>query len=291
MNPLTLVYGLPLISPARLSQQSSFSASLNVSNTINTEDKANETLFIDGETTELNLIYSFPVDDKTLARIRLPLISHDAGSLDSFIDDFHQSFGFPEGDRPNFANNQFLFLYQLNNTDIIRIDQANQGVGEITIDFGYQVYANSNEAGSLWSSVKLPTGDSKKLTGSEQFDVAIWYATENRFQTEWTRYYNLGLLITEEADILPGLQKTEIVFGTAGIEWQTTAEVTLNIQLDFHSAFYNSKTKFLGDSIQISSGGHIQLFAKGRLDIVVIEDIYVGASPDVTFQLGYSQLF
>ena len=291
MNPLTLVYGLPLVSPARLSQQSSLSASLNVSNTINAEDKNNETLFIDGETSELNLLYSFSINDRSSFRIRLPFISHEAGSLDSFIDDFHETFGFPEGDRPNFANNQFLFLYQLNNTDIIRMDQPNNGIGDITIDLAYQAYANDKAAGSIWSSIKLPTGDGNKLTGSEEIDVAVWYAAENRFHAEWSRYYNIGLLITGEADILPDMQKTNIYFGTAGIEWQTTAIVSLNIQLDFHTAFYNSKTTFLGDSVQISSGGHIQLSTNSQLDIVVVEDIYVGASPDVTFQLGYSLTF
>ena len=291
MNPLTLVYGLPLVSPARLTQQSTLTASLNVSNTINTEDKNNEVLFIDGETSELNLMYFFPVNEKSSFRIRLPFISHEAGSLDSFIDDFHQTFGFPEGDRPDFANNHFLFLYQLNNTDVIRIDQANNGIGDISIDLAYQAYANDKQAGSVWSSIKLPTGDSKILTGSEEIDVAVWYATEYQFHPEWSRYYNIGLLIAGKSDILPGLQKTDIYFGTAGIEWQTTAVVTLNIQLDFHTAFYETNTTFLGDSIQISSGGHIKLSANSRLDIVVVEDIYIGASPDVTFQLGYNQTF
>lgn len=291
MNPLTLVYGLPLVSPARLSQQSSFGVSLNVSNTINTEDKNNELLLIDGETSELNLIYSFPVNDKSSFRIRLPFISHEAGSLDSFIDDFHQTFGFPEGDRPNFANNQFLFLYQLNNADVVRIDQANSGIGDVSFDLAFQAYANNKQAGSLWSSIKLPTGDSETLTGSKEIDVAVWYATEYQFHPDWSRYYNIGLLIAGKSDILADLQKTDIYFGTAGIEWQTTAAVTLNIQLDFHTAFYETQTTFLGDSIQISSGGHIQLSASSRLDIVVVEDIYIGASPDVTFQLGYNLTF
>jgi len=291
MNPLTLVYGLPLVSPARLSQQSTFSASLNVSNTINTEDTNNEQLFIDGETSELNLIYSFPVSDKSSITIRLPVISHNAGSLDSFIDDFHQAFGFPEGDRPNFAADQFLFLYQQNNADILRVDQANNDIGDLSVEMAFQTFANTNAAGSLYSSIKLPTGDSELLTGSGEIDVAVWYADEHRYKADWTRYYNIGLLITGDTDILPGLQKTNIYFGTAGIEWQTTASLSLNIQLDFHTAFYNSDTRFLGDSVQISSGGHIHFSRDSRLDIVVVEDIYIGASPDVTFQLGYSQSF
>ncbi|MCK4707030.1 MAG: DUF3187 family protein [Gammaproteobacteria bacterium] len=289
LNPLTVVYGLPLVSPARL-PETRLSLSLNVSNTINVEDKANESLYIDGETSELNLIYLFAVNEKTTLRLRLPFISHGAGSLDSFIDDFHGVFGFPEGSRPSVDNNQFLFLYQQNNIDLIRIDEANDGIGDIAIDAGYQLYAKSDIAASLWSSLKLPTGDENLLTGSGKTDVAIWYAAENNFTPNWSRYYNIGLLLPGNSDILPDQQKQEVYFGTAGIEWRTTNIVTLNIQFDFHTAFYQSDTKFLGDSIQISSGGHIKLTSNSRIEIVVIEDIQVGASPDVTFQLGFSLL-
>jgi len=289
LNPLTVIYGLPQVSPARL-PDNRISLSLNVSNTINVEDKTSESLYIDGETSELNLIYLFSVNEKTSLRLRLPFISHAAGSLDSFIDDFHGTFGFPEGVRPDYTNDQFLFLYQQNNIDLIRLDEANDGIGDFAIDAGYQLYANSEKAASIWSSLKLPTGDEDLLTGSGKFDVAIWYAAENNFKADWSRYYNIGLLLTGISDILPEQQKEEIYFGTAGIEWRTTESVTLNIQFDFHSAFYNSDTKFLGNSIQISSGGHIKLSTKSRIEIVVIEDIQVGASPDVTFHLGYSQL-
>jgi len=291
LNPLTLVYGLPLVSPARLSPLSSFSASLNVSNTINVEDKTNETLFIDGETSELNLIYSFPFSSKTSFRIVMPFIKHQAGSLDGFIDDFHALFGFPEGDRPEHPSDQFLFHYQLNNNDVIRIDQPNSGPGDIKIETAYQLYDLGNQVGSLWSSLKLPTGDSQKLTGSDRIDVAVWYAAENNYLADWSYYYNLGLLLTGKSDIIPDRQNTDVYFGTGGIEWRVADIVTLNIQLDFHTAFYQSKTRFLGDSVQISSGGHIKVSPQSRLEIVVVEDIYVGASPDVTFQLGYTLMY
>lgn len=292
LNPLTLVYGLPLVSPARLPESTSLTVSYNVSNTINTESEGNEQLFIDGETTELNFIFFYPLSDKTQLRIRLPVMSHDAGTLDGFINDFHQAFGFPEGDRPDYPNNQFLFHYQLNGNDVINLDQATgNGAGDVTIDYAYQLYATSIASGSIWSSLKLPTGDEDSLNGSGRVDVAIWYAAENWFAPDWSNYFNLGLLLVGKADVIPGRQNSEVLFGTGGIEWQLTPAVALNVQLDFHSAFYQSKTTFLDDSVQISSGGHISLSDKSRIEIVVVEDIYVGASPDVTFQLGFSHLF
>lgn len=293
LNPLTLVYGLPLISPAKLPApgQSFFSASFNFSNTLNVEDTTNENLFIDGETNELNLIYLFSINDKTRMRLRIPFISHRAGSLDNFIDDFHDTFGFPGGKRPDYPIDQFLFSYTRDGVERLHMDKPNNGIGDISIDAAYQLYADSSQAGSVWTSIKLPSGDDKLLTGSGKLDASLWLSAESNFAQDWSNYYNIGLLIPGKSNILPELQKSEVYFGTAGIEWRAMDNLTLNIQLDFHSAFYQSKTKFLGDSVQISSGGHIRLSTSQRIEIVVVEDIYVGASPDVTFQLGYSQLF
>lgn len=293
LNPLVIIYGLPLASPARLptQDQSFFSASLNTSNTINVEDNASENIFIDGETNELNLSYLFSFNESTRLRIRVPFISHNAGSLDSFIDDFHDTFGFPEGERGNYPNDQFLFSYSKDGTELLRVENANSGVGDINIDAAYQIYSTPSQSGSLWTNLKLPSGDDSLLTGSGGIDVSIWFAAEKTIKKDWQRYYNVGLLLTSNSGILSSLQKNEIIFGTTGIEWQATNHVTFNIQLDFHTAFYKTQTKFLGHSIQISSGGHIKLNNNQRIEIVVVEDLLVGASPDVTFQLGYSQTF
>ena len=293
LNPVTAIFGLPLISPARLpaSDKSFFSASLNLTNTLNVEDHANENIFIDGETNELNLIYLFSISDKTRIRLRIPFISHNAGSLDDFIDDFHSTFGFPEGERPDYPNDQLLFSYTKDGVELIHLEEPNQGIGDISIDTAYQLYADSTRAGSVWANVKLPTGDSDLLTGSGNIDVSTWFSAEEIFAQDWSRYYTIGVLVPGRSDILPEQQKDIVIFGSRGYEWQVADKVALNVQLDFHTAFYQSHILFLSGSIQLSMGGHIKLSDNQRIELVVIEDLLPGASPDVTFQFGYSQLF
>lgn len=293
LNPLTAIFGLPLITPARLPavDKRFFSASFNRANTINFEEKANETLFIDGEISELNLIYSFSVDDKTRLRFRVPFITHNAGSLDSFIDDFHSIFGFPEGERPNYLSDQLLFSYTKDNVELIHLEEANQGIGDISIETAYQLYADANHAGSVWTSIKLPTGDSDLLTGSGNIDASLWFSAEEIFAPDWSSYYTIGLLILGKSDILQKQQEDAVIFGTKGYEWQVADYIALNVQLDFHTAFFQSDTLFLSGGVQLSMGGHIKLGHEQRIEIVVVEDLLPGSSPDVTFQLGYSLLF
>ena len=294
LNPLTIVYGLPLATAPSLINAGTMalSASLNISNTINVENPGNENLFIDGETTQLNLIVDYGINDKWQLRLRLPFMRHGAGSLDGFIDDFHDFFGFPQGHRPNYPNDQFSFLYQIDSVDQIRINQASQGFGDISMDTGYQLHRDQWGASSIWASVKLPTGDPEQLNGSGAADLALWWAAEQRFASAWHRYINLGVLWLGDGDVLAGQQRTQVLFGTAGLQWRVIPRLSLNLQFDFHSAFYeNTSLEFLGDSIQISSGGHIQLSRDSRLEIAVIEDIQVGASPDVTFHFTLHSQF
>lgn len=293
LNPLTLVFGLPLISPASLpdSGQQSVSASWNISNTLNVETTATEYLFIDGETQQLNLTYQYGINAHWATRLRLSLIGHSSGELDDFIDSYHQVFGFPEGQRPNYANNNLLFQYQLNSSDQIYYNQAHQSVGDFSAELSYQLEKSIHSASSLWFGIKLPTGDSSTLSSSGATDLSLWYAFDSQLSPFWSHYYNIGLLFTGKGDILPAQQRSEVLFGSAGLELRYFKNVTLNIQLDYHSGFYDSNTDFLGDSIQISSGGHIKLDPRSRLEIVVIEDIQVGASPDVTFQFSFTHGF
>lgn len=294
LNPLTIVYGLPLATAPSLinADTMALSASLNISNTINVENPGNENLFIDGETTQLNLIVDYGINEVQQLRLRIPFIRHGAGSLDGFIDDFHDFFGFPQGHRPNYANNQFSFLYQVNSVDLIHIDQANQGIGDISLDSGYQIRRDQWGASSIWASLKLPTGDAEQLNGSGAADLALWWASERSFAHDWHRYLNLGVLLLGHGEVLANQQRSKVLFGTAGLQWRVIPVLSLNVQLDFHSAFYDDTSlEFLGDSIQISSGGHIRLSHDSRLEIAVIEDIQVGASPDVTFHFTWVSQF
>jgi hypothetical protein len=184
-----------------------------------------------------------------------------------------------------------LFQYQQNGSDLLYFDTAGQAVGDFSAELAYQLSKTAVSASSIWLGIKLPTGDSNWLSSSGAVDVYVSYALDRQISSQWSHYYNIGLLFTGNSDILPSLQRNEILFGNAGLEWRYFENVTLNVQLDFHSQFYDSRTTFLGDSIQLSSGGHIKLAPRSRLEIVVAEDIQVGASPDVTFQLSFTHEF
>ena len=290
-NPLTLIYGLPLPTAARLSthQQWQLTTSLNISNTINAEVNANELLLIDVETYQLNLLLDYGLSKNWMLRFHLPMLAHSSGFLDSWIDSYHDTLNLPQHIRPSYPVDQLHIYYQSNGTTLVNVQQRATGIGDLSMQLGYQLFSLADSNLSYWASLKLPTGDIDKLTGSGSIDLAFWLSADNRLNNDNWLYGNLGLMFMSDSDGLQAVQKNTLLFANAGFQLQAWEIILLKLQLDSHSAFYDTKTKFLGPVVQLTFGGTI-LFDSSTLNISISEDIQTLASPDVTFNLSWKIL-
>ena len=283
-----MVYGLPLPTAARITeyQQSQLLTSLNISNTINGEQPGNEILFIDVESYQLNLLFDYGISKNWALKIQAPFISHDQGYMDSWIDSYHDALGLPEGVRPLHPRDQLHIEYQNNGSSLINIQQSQSGIGDISLQAGYQTTKEKDFNLSYWVSLKLPTGDANKLTGSDHTDIALWIATDKNLQDDLSLYANVGLLYMTGSNVLKSQHKNTVAFATTGMQGQPWENIILRFQFDMHSAFYDSATDFLGSVIQLTFGGSI-LFDSSSLDIAIAEDIQAGTSPDVNFNITW----
>jgi uncharacterized protein DUF3187 len=288
-SPFALIFGLPLASSAKLlqSNQSRWISSLNISNTINSQAKNNESLFIDVETLNINFIYDYGLKENWMLRVQLPYITHSGGFLDSAIDGYHQALGLPEDIRPDFPRDQIDINLSQNNTSLVNMNSRQSAVGDISIQMAWQAQQSSQGAVSYWLSLKLPSGDADKLTGSGGTDLAAWSAMNYRLNdTRWL-YAQAGLLYMSDSDLFASIQNNWAVFGNAGIKFQPWEKIELKTQLDAHSAFYDSNLEFLDHVLQLTFGGSYLINKSHKLDFAVVEDIKNGASPDVNFNISW----
>lgn len=290
-NPLLNIYGLPLPTTASILQQDEnrIITAINISNTINVEKKDNEDLFVDAETYQLDLLLDYGIYKNWMIRIHLPFITNEEGFMDSMIENYHDTLGLPEGKRPLHPRDVIRIQYQLNGANILNIREQQSGIGDISIQTGYQTQKENNFNLSYWASLKLPTGSAEKLTGSDNTDIALWLATDKRFESFWG-YANFGLLYMAGSDVLKQQHKNTVLFGTMGLQIQPWDSVILKAQLEGHTAFYDSDTDFLGSAILITFGGTI-IFDHATLDIAVAEDIQALASPDVNFNIAWRYFY
>jgi hypothetical protein len=292
-NPLVIIYGLPTPTPARILRpgQSRLVSSLNLSNTINGENDGSESLFVDVESYQLNLLYDHALNAQWMLRLQLPLIRHSSGFMDDWIDDYHDLLNLPENIRPDYPNDQIDIRYSDGGIQQLSLQQDTSGIGDVSLQTAYQARASDDGNLSYWISLKLPSGDSARLTGSGSTDLALWLAADQNLVDDLWVYGNLGIVLMSDSEVLPQRHNSSALFASAGLQLHPWQPLLIKFQFDGHSAFYDSANEFLGPVIQLTFGGTLILSPVSELDIAVAEDIQSGASPDVNFVFTWRRRF
>lgn len=288
-NPFALIYGLPHATAARLPTTSpqGWVFSLNGSNQLISHTSQDAELLVDLETWQLNLFYDYRLKENWLLRIQLPLITHGGGFMDGPIDRYHELTGLPRDIRPMFDDNQTQISYSENQQSLLEINQRQKGLGDISLQLGWQTDKSAAHALSHWFSIKLPSGDSDKLTGSGGTDIALWSALDYQLTTSSWFYAQAGALYMSDGEVLQHRQNNWAGFATAGMAFETWPDIPLKAQFDMHSALYDSELKYLSETVQLTFGGSYRISPQQAIDFAITEDIQAGASPDVTFNISW----
>ena len=94
-------------------------------------------------------------------------------------------------------------------------------------------------------------------------------------------------MVFGDAELLEDIREDHAFFGSNTLYWQLNPSVQLKLQLDWHTALYDSELEEIGDnSAQLVLGGAINLNRDTQLEIFVTEDIAVNTAPDVVFGLA-----
>lgn len=288
-NPLVASYGLPAAESASvlLTGVTGIELRSDISNSCSIGSGSDEQLLLDGETYRYRLALKRGIGRNLEIGIEIPYISHSGGSLDSFINSWHDSFNFPEGERTNLEDDQLSYSYTINGGSEIDLDEKEEGFGDIRLSGAWQLNSPGDTPVALRISLKLPTGDADKLTGSGSTDLALWISTAKTNATgTLAGFASLGAMLMSEGNLLPDQQNSLVGFATLTAGWQPYQRISFKIQLDGHSAFHDSSLTELGESVELVIGSSIQLSDSTSLDLAVVEDLLVDSAPDVAFHLA-----
>lgn len=300
-SPLVQIFGLPsagsaiLLAPGRKELRLALD---HASNYVE-DSNARELITLDGETTRATLGGRYGLSGKVEVGMEIHYLTHSGGSLDGFLVDYHDAFGFPQGGRDTAPRNRLLYRYSRDGVEKLRMAGAADGLGDISLTAGFQLYHDpqpNHLSLALRASVKLPTGDSDTLLGSGSTDAAVWFSASEDFQIirkPGRVYAAAGVMAMTEGDVLPDQQRRQVGFGTLGVGWNPLSWLGLKVQADFHTAFYNgSDLKSLSaNAAQLLVGGTLAFSERIILDIAVSEDIATKTSPDAVFHFNLSTRF
>jgi hypothetical protein len=299
-NPLIQIFGLPAIGDARVLPPGKYAAGLyfDLANSYTVSGGVAESLLLDGESYRFNLILKGGLTDGFEAGIELPWLAYGGGTIDGFIEDWHQFFGLPNGGRNSAPNNRLRYQYTRNGLSRLDIRDAHSGIGDLMFTGGWQFYGDtkSPQAASLRAAVKVPTGDSATLIGSGSTDLSLWAIGRSDYQLSFGRatlYGAVGGMYLTRGDVLPDLQANWVAFGSLGAGLSPWEVIAFTIQLDASTPFYHGSrlNAVSGNTLGLMIGGSLALGSKTTLELGVMEDLAVGTFPDVTFHMGLTHRF
>jgi hypothetical protein len=300
-SPVVQIYGLPgtgtavLLSPG----QGEFRTVLDYSSNYVDDAKKGEHIVLDGETARIIVGGRYGLSDKVECGVEIPYVIHGGGFLDSFIIHYHDFFGFSQGGRDQAPRNRLHYLYTRDGEEKMKVDSSSNGLGDISLTAGFQIYHDKNEyprAVALRTSLKLPTGDSDQLQGSGSMDMAVWITASDDHKLSsghWTLFGAAGLMGMTDGKVLQEQQQNLVGFGTVGAGWSPLSWIAFKLQMNAHTPFFSdSDLKELdANAVQLLIGGTLSLSKQTTLDIGVSEDLAVKTSPDVSFHFDVRTRF
>lgn len=281
-NPLLAGFDLPGALPAKPPGNDAWliDANLQWSSSALMQANPREILVVDAETRELRLAIGYGFTNGYALRLEIPYRHTSAGTLDGFIDEWHDLFGLPDGARATMPRNALQIFYERDGAPLIEERASQAGIGDLSLRLGRQLGASPFAA---WLSVKLPTGDADSFAGSGSIDASAALAFERSFGTRYTAFAQAAGTWLGDGDRLRRQQKNIAWSGMAGINARLFQNVTLAAQIDAHTAIYDSKEAFLGDAVMLTLGGTYRLTENWELSFGVTEDIAVESTSDVAF--------
>ena len=292
-SPLIQIYGLPALGESYVlgPDESLVAVHLQFANHFTGTTINSETLSLDGETHRLTLHWRRGLSGNWEWGFELPYVSHSGGFLDMSIEEFHDIFSMQQNGRTELSRNRIDYRYSRDGINIVSLNRDVSGIGDVRLFAGKPIgtqTASSSYTAAWRVSLKVPTGEASELLGSGSTDLATWLsAATTRPPDNWNLYGGGGLLLMSESDVLADQQRHLVTFGTLGIRQKLFTRVTISAQLDTHTPFYSDTAlRQMGHIAAIGLiGVEWEFEPKSFVTFSISEDLIVGASPDVAFNL------
>jgi len=279
-NPFALPFAAPQLSrPGVLAHgENAFGVTTQISNTFSSDESNDERIRIDGEVTAFNFRFRRGFRDRWEVGLDVPVLHHSGGFLDSTIDRFHSAFNLSNVRDDEDNRSELLYSYSANGVEQLHMDSENTGIGDITLSVARAIGASDERTRTrLQAQIKLPTGDSDRFRGSDAMDLSL-IAQHGRALTATTHLgMYAGASYLGKGDILSDKQRRWAGYGGINFGWHVASALTLKIQLDANTAFFeNTDLREIGNaSYIVGIGGSLRTARYGTLDIGVVENVFV----------------
>lgn len=262
-------------------------------NSIAQSDGARESIILDGETYRTALTVSRSARQGLALSVTLPLVAHSPGFLDGPIMDWHDRWGLSNQRRDEFQDNQLEYAYTRDGIELVALRERQRGLGDVRIELDWELRPGTVSGRSLVlrSGIKLPTGSSEKLLGSGGTDLSLQVlSSDHRTLEDWniSLAWSAGMLHLGASDVLEPLRQDWVGIASAGLRWRITPRFEAGLQIDTHTAFYDSGLRALGKgSVQLSTGFGLRLGNGSLFELAMMQNLRTDTTPDFGVYIGW----
>ena len=248
----------------------------------------------EGCITEIGAAYNF--FREVQAGFNMRLFSYYGGFLDSFVENFHDFFGFSGGARDKFLQNQLYINFPNDNGILLYLNEPVISFGDIDLWCKWTFIENENISLAALGAFKLPTGNLQSLSGSGYPDIAAGLLLDYRVISLLSLYAQAGIVVPFNGKSYPMFN------GLLGIEIHPWKIFSFNLQLNIKTSPLSDNTVMFGwndvwgvnlnqltlPQTNVLAGIVIQ-FNKLRLQLYIEEDAVFNQSND--FTVGITALY
>ena len=294
-QPLGRLYGSPMGDDAApvVVAGTELRAALDVGNNSIEKFRGADELVLDGETWVLRFAARYGWKNGWRVALGVPVVSHQGGGTDSFIEEYHDALGLPDGNRKRRAADRLEYRYQRDGETMFNLTDSTTGLGDVRLSVSAPLARDQAGTRALEAvaGVELPTGDPDRLLGSGSWDFSLGLAAcDFASLSKWNLELHgaAGLLALTEGEVLEDFQETFAGYGMLSAGWRLASWLVPRVQVDFHSPFFaDTGLAPLDDwAVALVCGATVRLSAGFALDVAVAEDVAVNTAPDVVFHVG-----
>ena len=290
LAPIPGLFGFPVMRNADVLAPGQFSAGLhgNIANNYTVDTDAPEAVNFDGETHRLAGRFGVGLGRGWELEGELAWLRHEGGELDKWIEDWHDLWGLPDGNRDEAPRDLIDFSYRGPGTAFAMREDVS-GWGDMQLALVKTVWQSPAAAISARAGVKLGLGEEDDLlgSGSDGYYLSFNFSRQDTSDRPLIWHGQFGYLRAGDADVLGSIQQQDLWFAGLGFEWQAWQRVQLKLQIDSHDAVADSRLDQLGEvAVQLSVGLSWLFAPEWEAEFSFSEDIAVDTAPDFVLQLG-----
>jgi hypothetical protein len=266
---------------------------LDVANTSIERTAGPTELVLDGETWVLRFAARHVWKNGWRFMVGIPVVSHQGGGTDSFIEEYHDAMGLPDGNRKRRPSDRLEYRYRRGNEIQFNQTDSTTGLGDVFLAVAAPLARDraGTRALDVVAGVEWPTGDADRLLGSGSLDFSLGLAAAD-FATlaKWNLelHGGAGVLAMTDGDVLADYQEPVAIYGDLAVGWRLASWLVPRVQIDVHSPLFSGTGMAPLDdwAVELVCGATVRLPGRFALDLAVAEDVAVNTAPDVVFHVG-----